>query len=335
MRFKKTLKIMLSLSKSPSPLRRTEANLHVTAPVTPTKVTSSVQLPQTPMKPAVKRMKAGDPSTSLVKATEEEVGEEGNTHPTTTATPLQSEKSASQGSGSGGEGGDGEGGEKKKWNGRKEKNLSEIIASVTDSTYLRQTDTLNLADVWFLPIAVSRTSSKSILNVQFAIIISGVSLVIRDHFFKILSDDLLKMIYLVRRMRAYASGDASPISYETWHDKEFGSFLKNADIVRGDSSEAAFAEYQFSVEDFRMIPNDAKCMVRGVFRKTNQHIYIDDVSANGVEIYGENENPNVIQCVSARGSYSFSIEIRMMILRREEEDTEKHMDENMSVTLPI
>ena len=309
-----------------------DANLHVTAPVTPTKATPSVQVPQTPMKPAVKRMKAGDPSTSLVKAVEEEVGE-GNTHPTTTATPLQSEKSSSQGSG--GEAGEGEGGEKKKWNGRKERNLSEIIASVTDSTYLRQTDTLNLGDVWFLPIAVSRTGSKSILNVQFAIIVSGVSLVIHDHFFKILSDDLLKMIYLVRRMRAYASGDASPISYDTWHDKEFGSFLKNADIVRGDSSEAAFAEYQFSIEDFRMIPHDAKCMMRGVFRKTNQHIYIDDVSANGVEIYGENKNPNVIQCVSARGSYSFSIEIRMMILRREEEDTEKHMDENMSVTLPI
>lgn len=219
----------------------------------------------------------------------------------------------------------GEEGEKK-WNGQKERGLASIFASLKDSTFLRMTDTINLSDVWFLPRKVSRGTSKSILSVEFTILINGMAMIMQEYTFKIGSDELLRMIYLAKKMRAAMDPRPFPYrNYDEWHDTELQRFQSSSDVVRGDGSEAAFAEYQFSIEDFNMRYRDPRCCLKTVFRKTCQHVYKNDlIDPNSV--YGEEKNPNMEECVASRGTYRFCIEVRVVMLREGEEiDTVEEM----------
>ena len=40
-------------------------------------------------------------------------------------------------------------------------------------------------------------------------------------------------------------------------------------------------------------------------------------------LYGSNENPNIELCSASRGSYSFCIEAKIMMLEREEKEDEE------------
>ena len=218
--------------------------------------------------------------------------------------------------------------EKPKFNGKKVKSLSNVIAQATDSSFLRVTDTQNLYDVWFLPRKVGRTSSENFLNVEFAVTINGTSLLMVNHTYKLAAEELLKMIFLTRKMRAAIEQTPFPYAYfEQWKEKEFTYFSTSPDVVRGDSSEAAFAEYEFTKESFKLRQYNAQCCMCMVFRKVYQHIYQNDITGGAAApiIYGSVENPNLIECTAYRGSYSYCIEIRMMYIdvgEEEEGDTE-------------
>lgn len=214
-----------------------------------------------------------------------------------------------------------EGEDKKKWDGKKERSVSTIIAQATDSGFLRLSDTLNLSDVWFLPRKVARTGSLAFLSVELSIVINGVSLVMHDHMYKLSAEELLKMIYLARKMRACCEGAPFPLSFAQWREREFNYFTTSPDVVRGDSSDAAFAEYEFCHENFILMNSGRKCALRCVFRKSAQHIYKNDTVGGTAApiLYGLIENPNVELCTATRGNYSYCIEVRVMYIGGEEE----------------
>lgn len=285
------------------PAHRTTASPNLLAEVraTPAQL-HPAPLPQIAQRTAMKRArKEGEGQSTLITSEEN--------CPPSTKTPAPEE-------------------EKPKFNGKKVKSLSTVIAQSTDSSFLRITDTQNLYDVWFLPRKVGRTSSENFLNVEFAVVISGTSLVMVNHMYKLAAEELLKMIFLTRKMRAAIEQTPFPFVYfQEWKEKEFAYFTTSPDVVRGDSSEAAFAEYEFTKESFKLRQYNRQCCVCMVFRKVYQHIYQNDITGGAAApvIYGSVENPNLIECTAYRGSYSYCIEIRMMYIdvgEEEEGDTE-------------
>lgn len=252
-------------------------------------------LPLKVQQTAMKRARVEGEKQSTLTTSEE-------SYPPTTETPAVSE-------------------DKPKFNGKKVKSLSTVIAQTCDSSFLKMTDTLNLNDVWFLPKKVGRTSSENFLTVEFAIVVNGLSLVMVDHMFKISAEELLKMIYLSRKMRATFEQNPFPYNFfAEWKEKEFAYFTTSPDVVRGDSSPAAFAEYEFTKESFRLRQYNPQCCICSVFRKIYQHVYQNDVTGGDAAptIYGCVENPNMVECSAYRGSYSYCIEIRMMYIDGEE-----------------
>ena len=222
--------------------------------------------------------------------------------------------------------------EAKKWNGKKERMLSLVLSQAREGSFLRNTDTLNLGDVWFLPLKVERGTSKMIISVTVAIIVNGTSLIMNDHTYKMNAEELLKMIYLCKKMRSGVFPTRFPYSsYGEWHDKEQEFFLTSSEVVRGDGSEAALAEYEFSKENFRL-RLEKTCPLYCVFRKINQHIYVNDVSSLGAAVaptlYGSVDNPNIELCSALRGTYSFAIEVRMMWVERSEEERTEEVPES-------
>ena len=204
---------------------------------------------------------------------------------------------------------------KKKFTGEKVKELSSVVTQVTESSFLRVTDTFNLNDVWFLPKSVSRTSSENYLSIELAVVINGTSLIMFDHWFKVPAEELMKMIYLCRKMRAAIEMTPFPYSdFQEWRTKEYQFFNVSPDVVRGDKSEAAFAEYEFTKENFHLRQYNPQCSMRAVFRKSYRHIYRDDSGKASIGIYGCLENPNMIECTAMRGTYSYCIEVRMMFI---------------------
>lgn len=251
-------------------------------------------------RPAIKRVRASEAVPSTLQ--ESSSTEEGST-------PIVSEESCPPTTEN-----------KKKWNGKKERGVASVIAQVKDSTFLRFTDTLNLNDVWFLPLSVARCGSLMNLNVTYTLIIDGVSIVMHDFTCKTSAEDLLKMIHLCVKMRNAVHGIATD-SYEVWKEKEMRKFATGSDVVRGDSSDAAFAEYKFASlqNGFSLGDTPLTC----VFRKSNQHVYIDDCSHLGADVapvlYGNYENPNKELCTASRGAYSYCLEVRIMWLDRRAE----------------
>lgn len=198
----------------------------------------------------------------------------------------------------------------KKWNGVKEKDATAVFNNVEEGTYMRMTDTLNLGDVWFKPVTVARNTSKFILSVVYTIVICGEKLLMKQHEYKTTAEELLKMIFLAKKSRAYYFGFDFPYEYSTWFDMEKKAFLANPAAVKGDGSDAAFAEYQISNEDFKLNKGEDATQMYILFRKTNRHTY----TAGSTTSYETYENPNSEHCEGSRGSYLFTIESRIMML---------------------
>lgn len=210
----------------------------------------------------------------------------------------------------------------KKWNGVKEKDATAVFNNIEEGTYMRMTDTLNLGDVWFKPVTVARNTSKFILSVIYTIVICGEKLLMKQHEYKTTAEELLKMIFLAKKSRAYYFGFEFPTDYSTWFDMEKKAFLANPAAVKGDGSDAAFAEYQISNEDFKLNKGEDATQMYILFRKTNRHSYTVASTAS----YETHENPNSEHCEGSRGSYLFTIESRIMMLPIAERGEKKIKD---------
>lgn len=217
---------------------------------------------------------------------------------------------------------------KKKWDGKKQRSLATVLAQCKEGSFLKMTDTSGLSDVWFLPLKVRRTGSGTVLTVTCAIVISGTSLIMHNHDYKIFAEDLLKMMFMVYRFRCAITGKSMAGDYEMWKSGEQEKFATGSDVVRGDSTDAAFAEYLFCQQNFRAIGFSKKSTdFAYVFRKINQHVYVSDIVGGTAmpTVYGSVDNDNVLQCTASRGNYTYCIECRLMWIGGVEDEEDEEM----------
>lgn len=229
---------------------------------------------------------------------------------------------------------------KPKWDGTKSRNLATVIAQCKEGSFWLNTDTSMLSDVWFFPLSLRRSASKGIVTVRCLVIINTSFMVMFEHDYRMMAEEVLRLIYICEKMRHAVYTPEMRYDFETWLQLKRKHFETAENIIRGDESDAAFAEFMFSTETFKFIPRSQTSPLLICFKKIFRHTLIDDVVGGVAKPYylSDIENRNIEICKQPRGKYSYCIESRILWVERRKESKsviEEEEDEELPATQPL
>lgn len=189
--------------------------------------------------------------------------------------------------------------------GHKTRDLNEIWGVMDKQDFLRLTDTLTLNDVWVQPVSVEPLKGLY-ANVTFKELVSGTHLKYRNSTHKMSTDDLLKMLYLGDCLHNDMRGFMR-IDFGDWLNEKTANCIKVKGIDDG-NDRAKLCNYIITEDrDFSFYPSILHGSFGIFFRKICCHSYKskDDNKLT---------NPAVIKCSSAKSSFEYLIEGRLLTI---------------------
>ena len=199
--------------------------------------------------------------------------------------------------------------------GHKVAKLSTVWGAMDAQKYLRVTDTLALNDVWVQPKAVEPGSSGNTVTVLMRQMVNAWHIKERTCTAQMSVDDLLKMLFMTDSYLWAIQGPAR-FTYDEWLADKTAAYIKKCGVDKT-SDRAGLCNFILTEDrEFTFYPQ--KLHNTGVFlRKICCHSYKDDTKD---ETKGEEEgkdkieNPSMIKCSSARGTFEYLFEARLFPL---------------------
>lgn len=190
--------------------------------------------------------------------------------------------------------------------GPKVQDRDEIEAAISKGKFLPLCDSKCGADLWFQPRYVDEVG-KSVSTVTFEVLACGSKLYSSLLKMSIYNTDLLRMLYLANQFEN---------DYFTLNRADFNDWLieKYTDLLKERRSlemtdHGAIAHFLLQTHGRDMFKIGKGTYHEVFFRKACKRIF------EGYEL--EYINPNVVECVAARGNFEYVIEARVFALSEE------------------
>lgn len=179
------------------------------------------------------------------------------------------------------------------------------IWGLMDDTFLRNTDTSKLMDVWSYPVAVEASESSNLyVNVEFRQFVVSYHIKERTVTHKMNVDDVLKMFYLAAQIELDCAAEPR-IDFDTWLAESIYLFSKEKGTEKS-NSRPKLAEFLMNEGHVSIHPIPGNPKLHTVFRKVNVHSYKSDAA--------KYLNEFCLKCQVAKGKYEYIIEAKIAAL---------------------
>lgn len=184
--------------------------------------------------------------------------------------------------------------------------LSSVWASMDKQEYFRVSDTFALNDVWSQPKSIAACPSANVVMVQMRQLVNAPHIKTRTCTTKMSVDDLLKMLYLNESVQWAIQGPAR-YSFDEWLADKTAAYIKKYGVDRT-SDRAGLCSFILTEDrDFSFYPSSLRNV--GVFlRKICYHSYKDEEGKDKIN------NPSMMKCASARGTFDYVFEAKIFVL---------------------
>lgn len=179
------------------------------------------------------------------------------------------------------------------------------IWGLMDDTFLRNTDTSKLMDVWSYPTAVESSESSNLyVNVEFRQFVVSYHIKERKAVYKMHVEDILKMFYLAAQIELDCASEPR-LDYDSWLAEVQYLFSKEKGIEES-KSRPKLAEFLMNEGHVSIHPIPGNPKLHTVFRKVNVHSYKADDAKFANEF--------CLKCQVAKGKYEYVIEAKIAAL---------------------
>lgn len=212
--------------------------------------------------------------------------------------------------------------------GHKVRKLEEVWKVMDSQDFLHLTDTLTLGDVWVQPTGVE-SSRGNYATISFKQIVAAPHIKFRDASCKMSLDDLTKMLYLNDCIQ-WDIQNVEHLSFEDWLNDKTSVCVKAKGVEKGTDRSALCHFIITEDRGFSFYPAFLHGSCGIFFRKICYHSYgNEDVENKSIETDVKLENPSMIKCKGAKGTFEYIIEARIFPLPLAWFDQAKPADTSM------
>ena len=181
-----------------------------------------------------------------------------------------------------------------------------ILAEVwglMDDTFLRNSDTAKLMDVWCIPTFVQVIEKSNLyVNVEFRQFVLATHVKERTVVYKMFVEDLLKMFYLASQIELDCAGEVR-MDYDGWLSECKYLFMKEKGSENSESR-PKLVEFLLNENHVPIHPIPGNPKLHTMFRKVNCHSY----KASATPKFA---NEFCAKCKASKGKYEYVIEARI------------------------